>query len=564
MVTLYIGETSIRLMVAQGKRVKSWAESQLEPGLVENNIVTKETEVGTTIRRLFVDQKIRTNRVALGMSGVRCFTRPFSLPRLPKEMLEEAVRREAQRVLPVPLEELYLSWQIIPSAGTQTQVFMVGIPRRAADALVRTLRHAGLKIGSLEIKPLLLTRLIREATVIMVDVQLTEFDIVVMVDGVPQPIRSVRFAGGVVSTEEKLAAIKNELNRTLSFYNTNNPDKTLAPTVRALISGELAADAAQLQSLAAEIGHPVSALPLPLEATEGLELSHYAANVGLASGALPAGEKPASVVQMNTTPAVYQTKAVSLSNVLALPSAATALGLLVFLVLFGQDLSADIASINDRISETNLMLRQRQAQHEKLSDKIAELQNNFDSITSSRDSLTKVLHILETQAETTADDLKAAMDNLSQSLTLSSMRYVANVLTITGKAASEKQIASYITRLDESGQFGNVVITDMVRGADGLIDFTVVGTLQRQGIGASSIEIALGSLPTLVTLIDVNTGEGTVTLSGTAPDSDRIFAYLRALEASEQFTEITIADMTRNADGSMKFSLILKTSGTGE
>ena len=102
-VTLYIDDTSLRLMVTQGKQIKEWAESPLESGLVENNVVIKEAELAAKIKQLFEVQKVKTQKIVLGLSGIRCLSRPISFPRLPKEMVDEAVRREAQRVLPVPL-----------------------------------------------------------------------------------------------------------------------------------------------------------------------------------------------------------------------------------------------------------------------------------------------------------------------------------------------------------------------------------------------------------------------------------------------------------------------------
>ncbi len=43
-VTLYVNDTSLRLMVTDGKQIKEWAELSLEPGLVENTVVIKEAE----------------------------------------------------------------------------------------------------------------------------------------------------------------------------------------------------------------------------------------------------------------------------------------------------------------------------------------------------------------------------------------------------------------------------------------------------------------------------------------------------------------------------------------
>ncbi|MEK7353244.1 MAG: PilN domain-containing protein [Chloroflexota bacterium] len=558
-VTLYIDDTSLRLMVTQGSQIKEWAESPLEPGLVEDNVVIKEAEVAARIKQLFEVQEVTSKQIALGLSG-RCFTRPIAFPKLPKEMLDEAVRREAPRVLPVPLEEIYLSWQTIPSSAEQTQVFIVGLPRTMVDTLFRVLQQAGLRVSFMETKPLLLTRIVKETAAIIVDVQAKEFDIAVMVGGIPHPVRSIRFASGALSSNEKLTTIRSELTRSLAFYNTTYPEKPLAPSVPVFISGNLANEPELYQPLSQEFGHPVLPLPSPLECPEGLDPGHYMANIGLAFQATSAKEKPgATAITLNALPAAYRTRTVSLANVLVLPGAIVAISLLAFLVVFNQSVSADIASINTRLSNTTTQLQQKQAQQRTLSAKITELQKKVEGVKASRDGLTEVLGILEKQAEATDRDLAAALEALPQSVNMSSIRHISNVLTITGISPDEKQLSSYIAKLDRSGRFGNVAITEMTRNESGKIDFTLVGTLQAQTIGASSMEVALGSLPTGVNLTNVNPDKGTLAIDGVAPNADKVFSYLKALEASGKFTEITVTRMTSTPEGKMSFSLVLKT-----
>ena len=91
--TLYIDNTSLRLMVTDGNQIKEWAEVPLEPGLVENSVVMKEAEFTDKVKQLFEVQKVTTKKVVVGVSGLRCLTRPITLPKLPKDMLDEAVRR---------------------------------------------------------------------------------------------------------------------------------------------------------------------------------------------------------------------------------------------------------------------------------------------------------------------------------------------------------------------------------------------------------------------------------------------------------------------------------------
>ena len=49
-VTLYIDDSSLRVLVIQDQQIKDWAEVPLEPELVKNNVVINETEVSAKIK----------------------------------------------------------------------------------------------------------------------------------------------------------------------------------------------------------------------------------------------------------------------------------------------------------------------------------------------------------------------------------------------------------------------------------------------------------------------------------------------------------------------------------
>ncbi|MFC1934156.1 PilN domain-containing protein [Chloroflexota bacterium] len=556
-VTLYIDDTSLRLMVTDGKRVREWAESPLEPGLVENTVVVNEAEVVAKIQQLFKVLKVNTGKVIVGVSGLRCLTRPITLPPLPRAMLDEAVKREAERALPVPLDQLYLSWQTIPAPADKTQVFLVAIPCKTADTLLKALHQAGLKPSFMNLKPLLLARMVKETTAIIVDVQTTEFDLVIMTDGVPQPIRSLPFPSEALSWEEKLTTIRNELDRTITFYNSNNPEKPLASSVPIFVSGDLADESELCQALSDEVGHPVSSVSSSLDCPEGFVPGHYMANIGLAFHKLSVGKEAGpSVVSLNALPTPYQPKPISLTNILALPGAAVAAGVLALLVVLIQSTSTDIASLSDQLNAAELNLQQKQSQSQELT----ELEGKVAKITASHDGITAVLSGLEKQGAGINRDLEATIESLPESVNLSSIGHITSMLTITGRSPNERQILSYITKLDSSGRFGDITITNMARieGEDEGIDFTLVGTLQTQIIGASSMEVALGSLPSRISLTGIDSAGDTLTVNGRSPDEDAVFSYLRALEASGKFSEITLTSMRRIEEEGIDFSLVLK------
>lgn len=564
-VSLYIDDTSLRLVVAHGKRIKEWADMPLEPGLVENAMVIKEAEVVAKIKQLFKAQKVKTKKVTLGVSGLHCLSRPITLPQLPKEMLDEAVKREARRVLPVPPEQLYISWQTIPALEGKTQVFLAAIPRETADSQLKALHQAGLSPDLMDIKPLLLARMVKEATAVLVDVQPTEFDIVIMTDGVPQPIRSLPFHDEALSRQEKLTMIKNELDRTIAFYDSNNPENPLASSVPIFVSGELANEPELCQSLSDELGHPVLPLPSPLECPGGLDLSRYSVNIGQIIKELPSGEGAGPLVtNLNILPVTYQPKPISLTNIFALPGAAIATGLLVFLVMLNQSAGADIDSMRSQLDTTKQLLQQKQSQQQQLKENIAELQQKIPEVEVSHDSFTAAVGSLEQQTTGINRDLEATINCLPSNITLSSISHADNELTISGQAPGEREVLSYLMKLDTSGGCGEITISDMSRIEGGGMDFTLVGSLEKESDIASAIEVMLNSLPSTITLTSVSSTNGELTINGGTPDEDEFLSYLQSLEVSGKFLEITIASMTRIEDEGMDFSLVLLVFKAGE
>jgi len=556
-VTLYVNDTSLRMMVTDGKQIKEWAELPLEPGLVENTVVLKEEEFADKIKQLLTLQTITTKKVAVAISGFRSLTRPITLPQLPKEMLNEAVEREAERVLPVPPEQLYTSWQTIPAPEEQTQVFLVAIPRETVDALFKGLHRAGLGSNLINLKPLLLARMVAEATAIIVDVQTTEFDIVVMSEGVPQPIRTIPFPSEAVSWQEKLPSISSELDRTITFYNSNNPENPLDSSLPISACGELADESELCQALSDEVGRPVLPLLSPLDCPEGFAPGHYMVNIGLTLQELSSGqESGASAVNLNVLPVPYKPKPISLTNILIPSGTAVVALLLASLLMLTQITSADIASIRGELDTTDQLLRQRLTQRQALAVITTKLKNEISAAEASRNSFTTAADNLEKQKTGIILAMEVAIESLSGDVTMSSINYADSILAISGRAPDGRMVVSYFRKLDRSGRFGKVGIKNMNTVADKSVDFTLIGNFEKQG-GTSSTGVVVNSLPSTITLTGVSPSDGALTINGQSPNEDEIFSYIRDLEASGEFSEITITSMTGIEEVRMEFSLVL-------
>ena len=474
-VTLYIDDTSLRLLVTTGKRIKKWADLPLEPGLVKGAVVIKEAEVAAKIKQLLKALKVKTKKVIVGLSGLHSLTRPITLPQLPKAMLDEAAIREAKRVLPVPLDEFYITWQNIAATESQIQVFVVAIPRKTADTLLKMLHKVGLAPQLMDLKPLALAKMAAEPTAVIVDVEPTEFDIVIMADGVPQPIRTVPLPSEALSWQEKLPMIRGDLDRTIEFYNSNNPERPLASSVPIYVSGELASEPEICQSLSHELGHPVLPLPSPLKCPEQLDPSRYMFNIGLALKELSSGKKAGpSVVNLNALPIAYRPQPISLTRIFALPSAIIAVSLLIFLIMLVQSASSSIASMRSQLDITNELLKQKQSQGQELRENIAELEKKIVEAQASRHSFSTALDSLEQQRDGVKGDIKAVTNNLRSTISMSHISHAGSKLTLRGRATSEGEVLSYAENLDASGRFPEIIIASMKRVEGEETDFTLI------------------------------------------------------------------------------------------
>jgi hypothetical protein len=282
-------------------------------------------------------------------------------------MVAEAVTREARRVLPVPLDQLYLSWQPVPCSRGKIQVFFAAVPRKVVDSLVKTLHKAGLAPVRMTIKPLALTKLIPVNTAIILDVQPGEFDIIILSDGIAQPIRTVNFPGEEQSLEDNLEMVTTDLERTINFFNTNNPEKTLNDSVPVYVSGDLIGQA-NLQKILSEIlERQIIELNVPLKDPEQMNIARYIVNTAMIAGSTNSVRcSTFPIANMNLLPALYMPKPVSLVKVIGIPAVMVLISIIVLVVIYIQNTTTNISAMQSQLNIINQMINQMTIQKTEL------------------------------------------------------------------------------------------------------------------------------------------------------------------------------------------------------
>lgn len=280
-VTLSISATGIRLLVTQGRRVSRWGDAPLPPGLIRDGFILEPKTVGEAISGLFKSTKAPGERVITSLTGLSFTYRILNLPRLKPALLEEAILRAARKEIPLPLEELYLSWQPISFKDDEVELFVLGVPRNLIDAMVQTLAEARVKPYVMDLRPLALARAANRGNGLIVALEPDCFDVIVVANGIPAVMHTITPREGA-TIEDNVHRLTVELSKMVSFHNSSHPEEPLGPTTPLLLTGELSANSATSNLIKAEVEYPVEFLVPPLEFPSELPLALYTSNMGLA------------------------------------------------------------------------------------------------------------------------------------------------------------------------------------------------------------------------------------------------------------------------------------------
>ena len=280
-VTLNIEATEARLLVLSGGRILRWDSIALPDGVLRNGQVAQPAELGRALNELFARRNAARQSIAVGLSGQRSLVRILNLPPVEPRLLEETVRREARRELPLPIDELYLSWQLLENGtALRKQVFTLGIPRETIDTCLAGLRAANAQPAVMDLKPLALVRAVNLPDVLIADAEAATQDVILVRDGVPLIVRSIGAPPVLRNSAEQADALATEIQRTLDFYQSSMASGRTPWSPAVCLTGMLGDDVALRQKIGAR--WPLVQPSPPVTVPADLPLLLYLANIGLA------------------------------------------------------------------------------------------------------------------------------------------------------------------------------------------------------------------------------------------------------------------------------------------
>jgi type IV pilus assembly protein PilM len=480
-ISVFIRDDAVNLLLVEGRLVKKWASLPLDSGLVREGLVMDENRVAGELDKLFKRAKITTRRVVAGISGFNSLYRLISLPELPEDILPEAVKQEARRVIPVPLEEVYLAYQRLPAPPGETRIFLAAFPRNVADVLVRTMRLAGIQPYVMDLAPLALCRTLDEPRAIIINAMLDHLDVMIMEDRLPQLIHRLSLPGEVTSVEEKLTAITEEVNRTVDFYNSSHREDPLSATVPMYVCSDLVGVTDNWQSLGSRLGCPVSILPSPVESPDGFDAHDFMVNIGLALKEMQPEREGAnfSLVNFNALPEVYQPKALSLSSIVSRVGIIAGIGLVILLGFLIHGRSDYVSLLHSQLNPIQSGLAQQIKGIEDMQAQMKQIEAQLGPLAAKAAIFDDTLTSLEAGREGMSGDLVDIVNLAPGSVRLTGITHQGYKITVNGAAQNKDDILDYAKELRSN--FGDVTVSSIqAREQEGFINgFTFALTVQK-------------------------------------------------------------------------------------
>lgn len=268
---LDIGSNSIK---AAQVAVNGQSISLVAAGMIKSppNVLSSDSEkdyvaLAEAIKKLISEANIKANEAVVALPERHAFTQVFEFPEMKEDDLNQAIPWEAENLIPKPLSEVNLDWEIIDDEDSRRagkiRVLLVASPKDLVNKYLKVLKMANLVPLALETEMLAILRCLRPITqgksLVLANLGAGSCDIAVIKRGQVYNARSLPTAGeaitrglssslgldlsvaeeykktygltaqveGKVSAEIQpvLSVVANEIKKAISFYEGKEQDR---------------------------------------------------------------------------------------------------------------------------------------------------------------------------------------------------------------------------------------------------------------------------------------------------------------------------------------------------
>jgi type IV pilus assembly protein PilM len=220
--------------------------------IVRNDSPEIQGKVVTLLKEIFKKARIGSNRVVAALPSFAVFSAVISLPTMSSHELASAVRWEAKKFVPMPIDEMILDWKLLndendkaskdkkdsrdakpakapdpktevvgetPTAGKNLSVLLTAAPRNLVQRYVNIFKTFNIKLVGIETEAFALERALigqDKSAVMVVDIGGMNTNVCVIRDSIPLLNRSID-VGGATITNTIATGLNVDLKRAEQF-----------------------------------------------------------------------------------------------------------------------------------------------------------------------------------------------------------------------------------------------------------------------------------------------------------------------------------------------------------
>ena len=173
LIGLDIGTNAVRVAEIEPgdpPRLTSFGQVALPVGAMRDGEVVDPAAVSSAIQRLWNELSLKKGPVRVGVATPRVLVRTVDLPTMSDDELAGALRFQAQELIPIPLEDAVLDFQVLealpipetvgdgPPPQPMSRVLLAAAHKDLIRNLTGAVRAAGLSVASVDLVPLALVR----------------------------------------------------------------------------------------------------------------------------------------------------------------------------------------------------------------------------------------------------------------------------------------------------------------------------------------------------------------------------------------------------------------------
>jgi type IV pilus assembly protein PilM len=158
----------VELRAGSPPTLSTLAIRAMPPGLVQEDQVVDPQGLADEIKALFDEAGISKRYVVTAVGNRQAITRNIHVPKMSLQELDEAIKWEAERYIPFPIDEVVLDYYVLDNPedveeGGQLEVVIAAARLELVTQQVEYLKLAGLEPVVVDVKPFALLRSLKAA-----------------------------------------------------------------------------------------------------------------------------------------------------------------------------------------------------------------------------------------------------------------------------------------------------------------------------------------------------------------------------------------------------------------